>query len=158
MNSRRCPAFNSGTWAVLVLTTMFGFPLICRYCVCTTCFGTHKILKPFKSHLHDKHSQPCLCHCSTCVFGECTPLVVDLNWVQSHFLCPKAQLLQGSDFNDYPWLCLKLQCEKCFLNKASVLMCPATGMLDPDNVMKWEKWGSMGYTAQHDGSSCSTNK
>ena len=32
------------------------------------------------------------------------------------------------------------------MNKDSVLMCPASGMLDPDNVIKWEKWGTMDYT------------
>ena len=28
-------------------------------------------------------------------------------------------------------------------------MCPATEMLDPDTVLKWEKWGTMDYTQRN---------
>ena len=58
----------------------------CRYCVCTVCFGTKKILKPFRTHLLKQHSVNCSCDCVSCASGTCRPSIVDLNWIQSHLL------------------------------------------------------------------------
>ena len=78
----------------------------CRYCVCTVCAGTKKILKPFRSHLLDTHPSPCNFPCDSCSSGACRPPAVNLFWVQEHLLCSKSQLLDGSDRNYYPWKCL----------------------------------------------------
>ena len=42
-----------------------------------------------------------------------------------------------------------MQCDQCFLNKESVLVCLATGMLDSDNGMKGDKWGTVDYTQRN---------
>ena len=67
----------------------------------------------------------------------------------SDFLCTKAQLLHGSEHNYYSWECLPLKCEKCFLNKPSVLLCERSAFEDPSVIMKWEKWDTMYYTRRH---------
>ena len=59
-------------------------------------------------------------------------LVVDLTWIQSHLLCPKQQLLHGSDRHYFPWSCLELKCDTCFLYKApSLLVCDRSAFTDP---------------------------
>ena len=105
----------------------------CRYCVCNACFGTKKILKPFRMHVLKQHPLSCLCDCScvTCASGSCRPSIVDLTWIQSHLLCPKQQLLHGSEHHYFPWSCLELKCDTCFLNKPLLLVCNHSAFTDP---------------------------
>jgi len=101
----------------------------CRYCVCNVCL---KILKPFRTHVLKQHPLNCSCNCVTCASGSCRPSVVDLTWIQSHLLCPKQQLLHGSDRHYLPWSCLELKCDTCFLYKApSLLVCDRSAFTDP---------------------------
>jgi len=58
-------------------------------------------------------------------------------------------LLAGSERNYFPWKCLELRCNLCFLNKPSVLLCNQTGITDPDIVLKWEKWQHQDYTQRN---------
>ena len=44
------------------------------------------------------------------------------------------------------WNTLLLKCEKCFLNKPSVLLCEQSAFVDPSVIMKWEKWDTMDYS------------
>ena len=77
-------------------------------------------------------------------------LVVDLTWIQSHLLCPKQQLLHGSDRHYFPWSCLELKCDTCFLYKApSLLVCDRSAFTDPTIVTKWEKWEQLDYTQRN---------
>ena len=117
--------------------------------MCTTCFGTRKIVKPFRSHLLSNHPANCPCDCGTCSEKKCRPEAMDTNWLQTHFLCTKAQLLHGSEHNYYSWECLQLKCEKCFLNKPSVLLCERSAFDDPSVIMKWEKWDTMDYSRRN---------
>ena len=121
----------------------------CRYCVCNVCFGTKKILKPFRTHVLKQHPLNCSCDCVTCASGSCRPSVVDLTWIQSHLLCPKQQLLHGSDRHYFPWSCLELKCDTCFLNKPSLLVCNRSAFTDPTIVTKWEKWEQLDYTQRN---------
>ena len=77
--------------------------------------------------------------------------VVDLTWIQSHdhLLCPKQQLLHGSDRHYFPWSCLELKCDTCFLNKPSLLVCDRSAFTDPTIVTKWEKWEHLDYTQRN---------
>ena len=62
---------------------------------------------------------------------------------------PKAPLLHSSDCTYHPWKCLKLECDQCFMNKPSLLLCKCSGFTDPTVVMKWEKWDQMDYTRRN---------
>ena len=64
----------------------------------------------------------------------------------SDLLCSKAQLLQGSEHNYHRWECLPLKCEKCFLNKPSVLLYERSAFDDASVTMKWEQWDTMDYS------------
>ena len=122
----------------------------CRYCACNVCFGTKKILKPFRTHVLKQHPLNCSCDCVTCASGSCRSSVVDLTWIQSHLLCPKQQLLHGSDRHYFPWSCLELKCDTCFLYKApSLLVCDWSAFTDPTIVTKWEKWEQLDYTQRN---------
>ena len=70
-------------------------------------------------------------------------------WVQEHFLCRKDQFLHGSDRSYYPWKCLQLQCDDCFLNKPNLILCDKSAFTDPHRVLKWEKWESQDYTQRN---------
>ena len=124
------------------------FPF-CRYCVCTVCFGTRKMLKPMRKHFLDQHPANCSCDCPTCSSNSCRPEALDVNWLQSHFLCPKQPLLYGSDHNYNQWKCIELKCDACFLNKPSIILCDRSGFTDDTNVMKWEKWEQLDYTRRN---------
>ena len=89
-------------------------------------FGTRKISKPFRSHLLSKHPANCPCDCSPCVAGDCRPEAVDIPWLHSHFRCPKHPLLHGSEHSYYPWKCVELKCDQCFLNKPVFPKCKCT--------------------------------
>ena len=67
----------------------------------------------------------------------------------SDLLCSKAQLLHGSEHNYHRWECLPLKCEKCFLNKPSVLLCERSAFDDPSVTMKWEQWDTMDYSRRN---------
>ena len=51
---------------IFIAVFMCFFYFFFRYCVCTTCFGTRKIVKPFRSHLLSNHPANCPCDCGTC--------------------------------------------------------------------------------------------
>ena len=74
---------------------------------------------------------------------------MDLTWIQSHLLCPKQQLLHGSDRHYFPWSCLELKCDTCFLNKPALLICDRSVFTDPTSVTKWEKWEQLDYTQRN---------
>ena len=59
------------------------------------------------------------------------PIQTTLTWIQSHLLCPKQQLLHGSERHYFPWSCLELKCDTCFLNKPSLLVCDRSAFTDP---------------------------
>ena len=105
--------------------------------------------KPFRSHILSKHPANCSCDCDTCSSGECRPAAADTPWLQTHFLCPKAPLLHGSDRTYHSWKCLELKCEQCFLNKPSLLLYERSGFTDATVVIKWEKWDQMDYTRRN---------
>ena len=101
------------------------------------------------SHLLSNHPANCPCDCGTCSEKKCRPEAMDTNWLQTHFLCTKAQLLHGSEHNYHCWECLPLKCEKCFLNKPSVLLCERSAFDDPSVTMKWEQWDTMDYSRRN---------
>ena len=115
----------------------------CRYCVCNVCFGTKKILKPFRTHVLKQHLLNCLCDCVTCASGSCRPSVVDLTWIQSHLLCPKQQLLHGSDHHCFPWRCVELKCDTCFLNKPSFFCMRPVSFHRPNNCYEMGEMGTV---------------
>ena len=129
-NSYACVRWNFVLCSISNHIRFFPSRYLDIYCVCTVCAGTKKILKPFRSHLLDTHPSPCNCPCDSCSSGACRPPAVDLFWVQEHLLCSKSQLLDGSDRNYYPWKCLQLQCNDCFLHKPSVLLCDQSAFTD----------------------------
>ena len=123
-----------------------------RFCVCTVCMGTHKLLQALRSHLQRTHTPNCLCDCPICSSGQCRPAALDVYWIQRHFLCARAPLLKGSDKNYYPWECLRQRCGNCFLRRDSIFSCPLSGFTANNRQMKWEKWEKKDYT-QHNLSS-----
>ena len=86
--------------------------------------------KPFRSHILSKHPANCSCDCDTC-----SSAAANTPWLQTHFLCPKAPLLHGSDRTYHSWKCLELKCEQCFLNNPSLLLCERSGCTDPTVVI-----------------------
>ena len=107
------------------------------------------MLKPMRKHFLDQHPANCSCDCPTCSSNSCRPEALDVNWLQSHFLCPKQPLLYGSDHNYNQWKCIELKCDACFLNKPSIILCDRSGFADDTNVMKWEKWEQLDYTRRN---------
>jgi len=106
---------------------------------------SRKIVKPFRLHLFlSNHLANCPCDCDTCSEKKCYG-----HKLVSDFLCirTKAQLLHGSEHSYHCcWECLPLKCEKCFLNKPSVLLCERSAFDDPSVTMKWEQWDTMDYS------------
>ena len=107
------------------------------------------MLKPTRKHFLDQHPANCTSDCPTCSSNSCRPEALDVNWLQSHFLCPKQPLLYGSDHNYNQWKCIELKCDACFLNKPSIILCDRSGFTDDTNVMKWEKWEQLDYTRRN---------
>ena len=78
------------------------------------------------------------CDCRTCSSNSCRSENLDVNWLQSHFLCPKQPPLY-SDHNYNQWKCIELKCDACFLHKPSIILCDRFGFADDTNVIKWEQ-------------------